>query len=61
MPVGIITNVAAVVIGGILGCLLGGRVTERRELRTEAEALTLLTETFGIAVPASFHRFLYRP
>ena len=29
MPVGIITNVAAVVIGGILGCLLGGRVTER--------------------------------
>ena len=29
MPVGIITNVAAVVIGGILGCLLGGRMTER--------------------------------
>lgn len=29
MPVGIITNVAAVVIGGTLGCLLGGRVTER--------------------------------
>ena len=39
----------------------GGRVTERRELRTEAEARTLLTETFGIAVPASYHRFLYRP
>ncbi len=39
----------------------GGRVTERRELHTEAEARTLLTETFGIAVPASFHRFLYRP
>ena len=29
MPVGIVTNVSAVVIGGILGCLLGGRVTER--------------------------------
>lgn len=29
MPKGIITNVAAVVIGGLLGCLLGSRVTER--------------------------------
>ena len=29
MPKGIITNVSVVVIGGLLGCLLGSRVTER--------------------------------
>ena len=29
MPIGIITNVAAVLLGGVLGCLLGSRLPER--------------------------------
>lgn len=41
MPTGIITNVAAVVAGGILGCLLGGRMTERWK--------KLLNDLLGVA------------
>ena len=29
MPIGTITNVAAVLVGGVLGCLLGSRLPER--------------------------------
>ena len=41
MPIGIITNVAAVLVGGILGCLIGNRVPERWK--------SLLNNLLGIA------------
>ena len=41
MPIGIITNVAAVLLGGVIGCLIGNRVSEQWK--------TTLTGFFGLA------------
>ena len=41
MPTGIITNVAAVLAGGVLGCLIGDRISEQTK--------TTLTGFFGLA------------
>ena len=41
MPIGIITNVGAVLVGGVLGCLIGNRVSEQWK--------TTLTGFFGLA------------
>ena len=41
MPIGIITNVAAVLVGGLLGCLIGNRVSEQWK--------ATLTGFFGLA------------
>ena len=49
MPVGIMTNVAAVVTGGILGCLLGGRVTERWK-KLLSDLLGVAAMTMGITL-----------
>ena len=41
MPIGVITNVGAVLVGGVLGCLIGNRVSEQWK--------TTLTGFFGLA------------
>ena len=41
MPVGTITNVGAVLVGGVLGCLIGNRISEQWK--------TTLTSFFGLA------------
>ena len=44
MPVGIITNVSAVIVGGLLGCLLGSRLTERwKKLLNDLLGVSALT------------------
>ena len=49
MPVGILINVAAVLLGGILGCLIGGRLPERWK-NVLSGFLGLAALTMGIAL-----------
>ncbi|MBQ7145547.1 MAG: DUF554 domain-containing protein [Lachnospiraceae bacterium] len=54
MPIGIITNVAAVLLGGILGCLLGSRLPEKWKTVLNS-FLGLAALTMGIVLILRYH------